>query len=210
MKGARQRLRIKEIRGWGNEVEAVLVGENSDGIEIAFFDTRYFANRDRYQAGGNYDFRIGGLIYHARCTNDETIEMNDQKWIAEFYKGASDEPEQLPDGTLAPVFIHYAGCTGYAGASEAYPEAYPEDAEFYCVIGKVAEFDIGGIRVFQITPKFGDKTVPLPGVIFGAASMFKDGYVPKPGDSIGGGLWTQGFLEEPKAKLPAKGKRSHG
>jgi hypothetical protein len=205
-KGARQHLRLKEIRDWGNEVEAVLVGENSDGIEIAFFDTRYFANRDRYQVGESYDFRIAGLIYSARCTNDETTEITDQERIAQFHKGMSSEPERSPDGTLAPIVIEYAGCTGYAGASEA----YPEDAEFYCVIGKVAEFDFEGVRVFQITPKPGDKTVPLPGLIFGAALMFKEGYVPKQGDSIGGGLWTQGFLEEPKAKLPAKGKQGHG
>ena len=194
LKGGKQHLRLTEIRDWGNEIEAVLVGENEDGIEIAFFDTKYFANRDRYQIGETYDFRIAGVIYKARCTNDETIENTDQKRIAEFNEGFSDEPERLPDGTLAPIIIHYAGCTGYAGISED----YPEDAEFYCVIGKVVEFDLEGIRMFQITPKSGDKKVPLPGMIFGAASMFKDGYIPKAGDSIGGGLWTQGFLDEPK------------
>ena len=202
-KGGKQRLRLTEIRDWGNEIEAVLVGENEDGIEIAFFDTKYFANRDRYQIGETYDFRIAGVIYKARCTNDETIEITDQKRIAEFNEGFSDEPERLPDGTLAPIIIHYAGCFAYVSTSEE----YAEDAEFYCVIGKVEEFDLEGIRMFQITPKSGDRKVPLPGVIFGAASVFKDGYVPKPGDSIGGGLWTQGFLDEAKAKQTAKGKR---
>ena len=96
-----------------------------------------------------------------------------------------------PDGTLDPIVIEVAGCTGYVAASEE----YPEDAECYCVIGKVSEFDLEGIRIFQITPKSGDKQVPLPGLIFGAASAFKDGYAPQAGDSIGGGLWTQGFLE---------------
>ena len=61
--------------------------------------------------------------------------------------------------------------------------------------------------LFQITPESGDRKVPLPGVIFGAASMFKDGYIPKAGDSIGGGLWTQGFLDEAKAKKTAKGRK---
>ena len=203
LKGGKQRLRLTEIRDWGNEIEAVLVGENEDGIEIAFFDTKYFANRDRYKIGETYDFRIAGLIYKARCTNDETIEITDQKRIAEFNEGFSDEPERLPDGTLAPIIIHYAGCFAYVSTSEE----YAEDAEFYCVIGKVEEFDLEGIRMFQITPKSGDRKVPLPGVIFGAASMFKDGYIPKAGDSIGGGLWTQGFLDEAKAKKTAKGRK---
>jgi len=192
-KGGKQHLRLTEIRDWGNEVEAVLVGENKDGIEIAFFDTKYFINRDRYRIGESYDFRISGVIYKARCTNEEVIEITDQKRIAELHSGFSEEPECLKDGTLAPIIIHYAGCTGYASTSEK----YPEDAEFYCVIGKVEEFDIEGIRMFKITPKSGDKTVPLPGLIYGATSMFQDGYVPKAGDSIGGALWTQGFLDEP-------------
>jgi hypothetical protein len=202
-KAGKQHLRLTEIRDWGNEIEAVLVCEDKDGMEIAFFNTRYFANRDRYQVGESYDFCIAGVIYAARCTNDETIEITDQERIAEFHSGCSEEPERLPDGTLAPIIIHYAGCLAYVSTSEE----YAEDAEFYCVIKKVEEFDIEGIRIFQITPASGDEKVPLPGVIYGAASMFKDGYVPKVGDSIGGGLWTQGFLDEPKEPKVAKRKR---
>ncbi len=66
VKGGKQRLRLTEIRDWGNEIEAVMVGENEAGIEIAFFDTKYFLNRDRYQVGETYDFRIAGVIYKAR------------------------------------------------------------------------------------------------------------------------------------------------
>lgn len=194
LKGGKQRLRLTEIRDWGNEIEAVLVGKNEAGSEIAFFDTKYFANRDKYQIGEAYDFHIAGVIYKARCTNDEAIEITDQKRIAEFNEGLSGEAERLPDGTLAPIIIYYAGCFAYVSTSEE----YAEDAEFYCVVGKVEEFELEGIRTFQITPKLGDQEVPLPGVIYGAASVFADGYVPKPGDSIGGGLWTQGFLDEAK------------
>ncbi len=44
--------------------------------------------------------------------------------------------------------------------------------------------------------------VALPAVIFGEASKFESGYVPKVGDSIGGGLWMQGFLNETKKHKP--------
>lgn len=192
--GAKQRLRIREIRDWGNEVEAVLVCENEKGIEIAFFDTHYFAYRDRYRVGESYDFRIAGLIYTARCTNDETIQITSQDTLAKRAAVSGEEPERLPDGTLAPLTVHYAGCTGYAGRSAD----YPEDAEFYCVVGKVTEFSLEGTRMVQIIPKSGDRSVPLPGRIYAAASRFSHGYLPKPGDSIGGGLWTQGFLSETK------------
>lgn len=193
-KGAKRRLRLTEIRDWGNEIEGVLVGETKDEIPVAFFDTRYFDHRDRYRVGEEYDFRLAGLIYTARCTNDETVQVENPETIIEMQRMAGEEPEKLPDGRSAPLMVHIAGCTGLVSASDE----YPEDAEFYCVIGRVAEFDLEGIRIFQITPKSGDKKVPLPGVIFGAASVFKDGYVPKAGDSIGGGLWTQGFLDAAK------------
>jgi len=199
-KGKNQRLILKEIRDWGNEIEAVLLGENNKGDEIAFFDTQYFTNRDRYHIGDAYNFRISGVIYSARCTNEETITITDQEQIAAFQVGMPGEPERLPDGTLAPLVIHYEGCAGYVRVSSD----YPEDAGIYCVIEKVVEFELEGIRIFQITPKSGDGDVPLPGLIFGAASVFKDSYIPKPGDSIGGGLWTQGFLNtgSPPQKKP--------
>ena len=193
--GAKQHLTLREIRDWGNEVEAVLVGETPDGIDVAFFDTRYFLNRDHYRIGDTYDFDIAGLIYAARCTNDETITVTDQERIAAIQDGMSGEPERLPDGSLAPLVIHLAGCTGYAPTSND----YAEDAEFYCVIGSVVEFDLEGIRIFQITPESGEPNIPLPGVIFGAVSAFKDGYLPRLGDSIGGRLWTQGYLKEPRS-----------
>lgn len=195
-KVAKKQLRLTEIRDWGNEIEAVLVGENKDGVPVAFFDTGYFVHRDRYRIGADYYFGLAGLIYTARCTNEETIEITDPKRIAEHAAAFKEEPERLPDGTLAPLVIHVAGCTGHVPVSEE----YPEDAEFYCVIGKVVQFELEGIRIFQITPKSGDRKVPLPGVIFGAASVFTNGYIPKPGDSIGGGLWTQGFLDQTAKK----------
>ena len=80
-------------------------------------------------------------------------------------------------------------------------ETYIEDAEFYCVVEEISEFDLEGIRLFQITPRMDDENrhVPLPAVIYGAASKFKNGYLPKPGDSIGGTLWVQGFLDDEAA-----------
>ncbi len=194
-KGGKQRLRILEIRDWGNYVEGELVCETTvSGAMVGFFDTHYFANQDHYKVGGEHDFHLAGLIYSARCTNEETIEVTDQKVLAERYAAYRETPERLPDGSLPPQSIHMAGMTGVCPSDK-----YPDDAEFYCVIGDVSEFDLEGIRIFQITPRFEDEEsqeVPLPGIIFGAAAVFQDGYVPKVGDSIGGSLWVQGFLDE--------------
>ena len=129
--------------------------------------------------------------------------MNDQETLEKRFNAWSVKPIRLPDGRLPPEVFHLAGMTGLCPADK-----YPDDAEFYCVIGEVSEFELEGIRIFKIIPKFEDddvRKIPLPGVIFGMAYLFKDGYVPKAGDSIGGLLWMQGFLSEqaaPKNKIP--------
>lgn len=205
-KGGKLRLQLTEVRDWGNEIEGVLVGETEDGSPVAFFDSLYFRNRDAYRVGESYDFQMAGLIYSVRCTNEETIDITDEERIAMYASAWGKEPERLPNGKSAPVSIHLAGCTGYAGTSDE----YPEDAEFYCVIEKVAEFQIEGVRIFQITPRAcadEDENVPLPQTIFGAESAFAAGYIPKVGDSIGGGLWTQGFLSDPKKQKSRRGKQ---
>jgi hypothetical protein len=193
--GAKRRLRILEIRDWGNQVEGELVCESADGnVLVGFFDTHFWLNREKYEIGKEHDFELAGLIYRARCTNEEAIEVTDQKVLAERHAAYGETPERLPDGSLPPQSVHLAGMTGLGPSDK-----YPDDAEFYCVIGEVSEFELEGVRIFKIIPYFeGEdcKRVPLPGVIFGAASLFKNGYAPKVGDSIGGWLWVQGFLGE--------------
>lgn len=197
--GDKRRLKILEIRDWGNEVEGELLCETADGgAVVGFFDTHFYLNREKYEAGGEYDFELAGLIYQARCTNDETIEVTDQKVLAERYAAYGERPERLSDGSLPAQTIHLAGMTGLCPVDK-----FPDDAEFYCVIGEVSEFELEGMRIVKITPKFEDEDIrktPLPGVIFGAAVLFRDGYVPKRGDSIGGLLWVQGFLSKQAAQ----------
>ena len=197
--GGKQRLRILELRNDGNQAEGLLLCETAENnARIGFFDTHYYINQGHYQVGEQYDLQLAGLIYSARCTNEEIIEVTNQTTLAERYAALGETPERLPDGTLPPYIFRYANMTGLGPTAK-----YPDDAEFYAVIGEVTEFDLEGIRIFQIIPKFEEPSceeVPLPRVIFGAAAVFQDGYVPKVGDSIGGMLWVQGFLDEPLAK----------
>ena len=192
--GSQHTLKIVEIHDWGNQAEAVLVCETLDGLSVSFFDTQYFANQDRYTVGECYEFTLAGLIYSCRCTNDETIVIDEESRIREMADSMGQPPETRSDGTLEPITIDVAGCIGLTPASDE----DPDDAEFYCVIGRVKAFELNGISFFQITPKASKERSIMPGAIFGAASAFKDGYQPQVGDSIGGGLWLQGFLNEPE------------
>jgi len=194
-KGGKQRLQIVDARDDGNHAEGLLLCETTDkNAVIGFFDTHYYRNQNQYKVGEQYDFEVAGLIYEAECTNDKPIEVTDQKVLTERYAARNETPERLPDGSIPPDVVHYAGLTGLGPSKN-----YPDDAEFYCVIGKVTEFDLEGIRIYQIIPRFedeGQEQVPLPRIIYGVASAFQSGYLPKVGDSIGGMLWVQGFLDE--------------
>jgi len=195
--GGKQRLRIEQVRDWGDQVEGVLFCETAaHGQPIAFFDPHFYANHGKYKVGQEYDFVIAGLIYWAECGNEKTVTVTDQAVLRERYAAMNEHPEPLPDGALPPEVYHLAGLTALVPG-----ESVMEDAEFYCVVDKVSEFDLEDIRIFQITPRFDDdcRHSPLPTVIYGAASKFKDGYLPKPGDSICGTLWVQGFLHDETA-----------
>ena len=192
--GSKHSLKIVEIRDWGNQAEGVLVCESQDGALVSFFDTQYFSNQERYTVGECYEFTLAGLIYSCRCTNDETIVIDEEARIREFAETMNQSPDTRSDGTLEPIIIELRGCTGLTPESDE----DPDDAEFNCVIGRVKQFELNGISIFQITPKPNGEKIPMPGAIFGAASLFKDAYQPKVGDSIGGTLWLQGFLSEPK------------
>jgi hypothetical protein len=192
--GGKQRLRIEQVRDWGSQVEGVLFCETpADGQPVGFFDTHFYAHHVEYKVGQEFDFMVAGLIYEARCINEETVTVTDQTVLRQRYEAMNEHPEPLPDGSLPPQFIHLAGLTALVPGA-----TYVEDAEFYCVVDRVSEFDLEGIRLFQIAPRVDDdnRHVPMPAVIYGTASKFKNGYVPKPGDSIGGLLWVQGFLHD--------------
>ncbi|MGO8675934.1 MAG: hypothetical protein ACLQVX_08685 [Limisphaerales bacterium] len=200
--GGKQRLRIEQVRDWGDQVEGVLFCETAaHGQPIGFFDTHFYANHGKYKVGREYDFVVAGLIYGAECTNEKTVTATDQSVLRQRYAAMKEHPEPLPDGTLPPLVYNLAGLTALVPG-----EKYIDDAEFYCVVDKVFEFDLEDIHIFQITPRFDDdcRHSPLPAVIYGAATKFKNGYLPKPGDSIAGMLWVQGFLhQEPALPTPS-------
>ena len=198
--GGKQRLRIEQVHDWGDQVEGVLFCETAaHGQPIGFFDSHFYANHGKYKVGQDFDFVVAGLIYRAECMNEKTVTVTDQSVLRQRYAAMNEHPEPMPDGSLPPQVFHLAGLTALVPG-----QTYIEDAEFYCVIDTVAAFDLEDIRIFQITPWFDDDSrhSPLPSVIYGAASTFKDGYLPKPGDSIGGTLWVQGFLHDEEA-VPA-------
>lgn len=53
---------VHDVVQWSSGVDAQILGE-CHGAEIRFFDTLYYANRDRYITGETYDFHMGALAY---------------------------------------------------------------------------------------------------------------------------------------------------
>jgi hypothetical protein len=191
--GARQRLKITEIQDWGNQAEGVLLAENVPHEQpIGLFNPGFYLDHAKYKAGEEYDFKVAGLIYRAECANDATVTVTDQDVLRQRHAALNEQPELLPDGSIAPQVVHLGGLTAFLPG-----EKYEDDAEFYCIVDTVSEIDLEGIRVFQIAPRVDEENrhSPIPGVIYAAAAVFKNGYVPIPGDTISGFMWVRGYLE---------------
>jgi hypothetical protein len=79
-------VRIDEIIPWANGIEGQISG-SAYGALVRFFDTRFYANADKYKVGEIYNFNMGALAY----TMGLAPEMEAQSDIGAkiSFKGAS-------------------------------------------------------------------------------------------------------------------------
>ncbi|MEQ2006202.1 MAG: hypothetical protein ABMA26_05340 [Limisphaerales bacterium] len=185
---------LDEIQPWGNHVEGTLVGTASNGQTIAFFDTKFWLNAEHYQVGEAYVFMLAAIAYNLECCNGETVEMSNQEALANYYRFRNEDPPRDAAGLLPPATLSTQDLTALLPGSVP---GYPEDMRGRCRIQSVSTFHVESTLVYRITPVPGEDQHPMP-VIYAAEHVLSDGYQPKAGDSIGGGLWMQGFLHQPR------------
>jgi len=190
VEGSVRRVRLEQVQPWSNHVEGTLVGTAGNGQRIAFFDTQFFLHAERYQAGETYEFQLSALAYSLECCNGETVELTNQDVLENYYRTRNENPPRDAAGLLPPATLSTQNLTALLPGGV--PD-YPEDMRARCRIQSVSTFHVEGTSVYQITPVPGEDQHPMP-VIYAAEHVLADGYQPRAGDSIGGGLWMQGYL----------------
>jgi len=71
------RLTIETISPWQAGFEAWIEAGWNEGPSVTFFDTRYYANRERYRIGKTYGFVLAGLAYLVEVTRPAPILITD-------------------------------------------------------------------------------------------------------------------------------------
>jgi hypothetical protein len=64
---------VSEVVPWANGIEGQVVGE-CYGAKVAFFDTRFYANRRKYRPGETYEFKISAFAYNVGRAADTEYE----------------------------------------------------------------------------------------------------------------------------------------
>lgn len=160
---------VKGIDEWMNEMEAQIQCSLYEA-SVAFFDTKYFKNRDAYKPGEKYKFSLSAMAYSLSKTEPRIIEDKQGK--------------QLSTKGMAAFFPFQQGDI--------------DDFLFQVPVKEVTELEFENKTVYRIkAPLFrsdnGSRDVDI--YIYASKNTTK-GYIPASGDDVAGILWLQGYIRE--------------
>jgi hypothetical protein len=165
---------VKEIVPWSNGLEGQVVGD-CFGADARFFDTRFYANRDKYKRGETYNFHVNAFAYTIGPAPDAEVDT----------------------GMGAKVSLK--GARAYMPADVSNTEADIDDFWFHSPIeGQMTTAELGGtpkrLRVFPIV-------MAIPEDFEMSVNLYAAEHVMTPGTDalkaehdLEGFLWLQGYL----------------
>lgn len=183
-KGIPHKLKIKKVAEWDSQVEAVVYAE-TEGMNIAFYATDYYANKRRYVPGAELNIELAASAYKIIESESETVL--DAVTSAKMRSDMGIEPEYDKDGNILPMVL----CNDELVAYLQHNEEFPDDAEFASPIKSVEPVSLFGIDFIKaeisICHEPEETYVPL---------YFKKEYLPdaKKGTLVRGFLWMQGKI----------------
>lgn len=162
--GIEQELTVEEVIEWHTRVEAQVDGALGPASAAAF-DTRYFARRD-YDPGRTYAFSLAALAYTLVPADEGTVTG--------------------PAGEEWTV----AGMAGFV----PFERGDVDDVVLRTTAREVETLAFDGRTVYRLTvPLFrrGERVAGVDVALY-ASERALEGYVPEPGDDVGGVAWLQG------------------
>jgi len=184
-KGIPHKLKIKKVVEWDSQVEAVVYAE-TEGMNIAFYATDYYANKSRYVPGAELDIELAASAY--KIIEGESETVLDAETSAKMRSDMGIEPEYDKEGNVLPLTL----CNDELVAYLPHNEEFPDDAEFASPIKSVEPVSLFGIdfikAVISICHEPEETYVPL---------YFKKEYLPnaQKGTLVRGFLWMQGKIK---------------
>ncbi len=161
---------VQRVEEWANELEGQVVGSIGDAA-LAFFDTRYYRNGDRYREGDRHLFALAAFAYVLQKAEPRTITDAEGKEHS----------------------------TRNMAAYRPFPQGDVDDFAYQSLVKSVETVSFCGKTVYRLTvtlfrlPDEGGDYRDVDITLY-AAEHVTGGYAPRVGDDIMGILWLQGSL----------------
>jgi len=189
-RGTRHRLKVDEIVPWQNGLEAWIKTRvpGIDGLSLTFFDSRYYASRDRLSVGVEAEFIIAGLAYTAEVAHPEIVRIDEPEKIRAMRAGT----ERADD--LSPIEIDLKG----AAILFARDEYAPDEYEFSGPVRTIESFDAFGTRITCLTSTLlrlvDSDDLDFDVTLYISDHAWRTNERALPGADVRGFLWLQGYL----------------
>ncbi|MEQ8200550.1 MAG: hypothetical protein ABRQ24_03890 [Syntrophomonadaceae bacterium] len=185
-------LTVENIIDWGeggDGIEGVIQAVDEKGSPFGFFDTKYYKNRNKYEIGKTYPFKVAAIVYMIEPLDSRTFEITEVDKIMDFYSKLGDKPKYDEDGKLKPLIFDLSQLVALLSKSEE----YPDDFEFQFPINDITNFIIDDVNIYKIKAPF-MRDPDIEGVLYVSDKILN--HEISIGEPIRGVLWMQGFLDE--------------
>lgn len=189
--GSQHQLTLEKVHVWESGVEAQVECTWGSAC-LAFFDTRYAANRAWYESGNNYQFILTGIAYECWRAEDQILEAWNPKQSKEFRKMAPALADNLPDTETMPV--HTKGMAGLLPCEKG------DRDDFYFrgpirVVKEINLLDQPGWKVrVTVLRELDDSDREMDLDIIVTRKVWGEALPPQVGGDMEGTLWLQGYL----------------
>lgn len=191
--GVSHRLVIDHIQPWDSGTGAWIKASFADaeGPGLTFFDTRYYANKSRYEIGQEASFVLAAVAYRAEVVHPEPILIEKLETIRAMRAGRPNE------GDDSPIEIQFAG----AAMLLPRDDALPGDHEFQGPVKEVEQFELNDrhVRRLRLTLvrllERDDADIDV--YLYVDERRWSNDERPVPGTDIRGAFWLQGYLAGP-------------
>lgn len=192
VKGRINRLAVNRFLEWPENVEGQIECVTRTGRTVTFFDPYYIHDKQLIKHPCVCEFELCGFARKIGPAKEQTFEITrgpmldlERKRILEENPDA--DPEDIESVTLhtSPEF----SCLLQAGP-------YPDEGEFRAIADTVEWFPYRGMEMCKLGVRIGDPDEE-DGIIqmdLFAGRHILGAYTPRPGDTVEGHLWLQGFL----------------